>query len=166
MDACLDKISNASSPLHLSPGVQSISVRQPYFMGSAGGQNAVLHGRLFGQNWPSSTRAAQLSGLSQHRTSLPGGRTKSRTSWTPLLDKKAAPPTYPHPLPWVLSEPYFVDARPYIIPSEPYIVPSMPYIVAKSIWQLSESIAVRAPKTSIKLRKPIKTPAGLFQFWF
>ena len=80
--------------------------------------------------------------------------------------QKSSTQTYPQPLPWVLSEPYFVDARPYIIPSEPYIVPSMPYIVAKSIRQLSECIAVRAPKTSIKLRKPIKTPAGLFQFWF
>lgn len=83
-----------------------------------------------------------------------------------LAGQKSSTQTYPQPLPWVLSEPYFVDARPYIIPSEPYIVPSMPYIVAKSIRQLSESIAVRAPKTSIKLRKPIKTPAGRFQFWF
>lgn len=74
--------------------------------------------------------------------------------------QKSSTQTYPQPLLWVLSEPYFVDARPYIIPSEPYIVPSMPYIVAKSIRQLSESIAVRVPKTPIKLRKPIKTPAG------
>jgi len=80
--------------------------------------------------------------------------------------QKSSTQTYPQPPPWELSTPYFVDARPYIIPSEPYIVPSMPYIVAKSSRQLSESIAVRAPKTSIKLRKPIKTPAGLFQFWF
>lgn len=80
--------------------------------------------------------------------------------------QKSSTQTYPQPLPWDLSKPYFVDARPYIIPSEPYIVPSMPYIVAKSIRQPSESIAVHAPKTSIKLRKPIKTPAGRFQFGF
>lgn len=80
--------------------------------------------------------------------------------------QKSSTQTYPQPLPWHLSEPYFVDARPYIIPSEPYIVPSMPYIVAKSIRQPSESIAVRVPKTSIKLRKPIKTPAGRSQFGF
>lgn len=66
----------------------------------------------------------------------------------------------------VFVRPYFVDARPYIIPSGPYIVPSMPYIVAKCIRQHSESIAVRAPKTSIKLRKPIKTPAGHFSVSF
>ena len=80
--------------------------------------------------------------------------------------QKNSTQTYPQALPSFLSKPYLVDARPYIIPSEPYIVPSEPYIVAKSIRQLSESIAVRAHKTSIKLRKPIKTPVGLFQFWF
>lgn len=80
--------------------------------------------------------------------------------------QKSSTQTYPQPLLSVLSEPYFVDARPYIIPSMPYIVPSMPYIVAKSIRQPSESIAVRAPKTSIKLRKPIKTPAGHFSVSF
>lgn len=80
--------------------------------------------------------------------------------------QKSSTQTYPQPLPSFLSEPYFLDARPYIIPSGPYIVPSMPYIVAKCIRQLSESIAVRAPKTSIKLRKPIKTPAGHFSVSF
>lgn len=78
--------------------------------------------------------------------------------------QKSSSATYPQPLPWILSKPYFVDASPYIIPSQPYIVPSEPYIVAKTTRQAMESIAVREPKTFIKLRKPIKIPAGHFSF--
>lgn len=66
----------------------------------------------------------------------------------------------------ILSKPYFMAAAPYIIPSQPYIVLSEPYIVVKTTSQRFELMRICGPKTSIKLRKPNKTPAGHFNFWF
>lgn len=44
VDACLDKISSVTGSLRRSPSLRSISVRQPYIVDAASGQNAVLHG--------------------------------------------------------------------------------------------------------------------------
>jgi len=162
MDACLDKFSSTIGP-H-----SSIAWRSKHFC------PATVH-RGRGQRTKRRTSwtriwtklADQHTKRAAHRFVPPPYIVATALDKIPYFvdafaGQKSSTQTYPQPLLWDLSKPYFVDARPYIIPSEPYIVPSMPYIVAKSIRQLSESIVVRVPKTSIKLRKPIKTPAGHF----
>lgn len=130
------------------------------------GQNAVLHGRRFGQKWLVLAAIRFAVGIVQVPYFVAVARDKSPYFVDAPTGQKSSSATYPQPLPWVLSEPYFVDAPPYIIPSQPYIVPTGPYIVAKTTLQAMESIAVREPKTFIKLRKPNKTPAGHFSFLY
>ena len=84
-----------------------------------GGQIGVLRGRDFGQKRLPARRLYHLAILSRRRTSLPAGRTKSRTSWTPLLDKKAAhqlihspwPRFCPNRTSWTLGRTSFRPSR-------------------------------------------------------
>lgn len=110
----------------------STFVRRPYFADMPLGQNYVLHGRGFGQN-RSVTRNAGGYRFVQCRTSLPCTLDKKTYIVDACAGQKSSTQSYPQPLPWALSAPYFMASWAYNIPSEPYIVPSMPYIVAKSI---------------------------------